>query len=105
MIVYMNEHFRDPNLTIAKIAESSGYSLSHFSKALKLYMGHSPISHLNRLRLSEARYLLHTTHLPFKEIALQCGFKNISTFTESFKQSIGILPKDYRKKYQTPNSY
>ncbi len=99
MIIYMNDNFHNPNLTIAEIAEISGYSLSHFSKAFKLYMGHTPIAHLNRLRLSEARYLLYTTQLPFKDIALKCGFKNVSTFTESFKQNLGLLPKDYRKRY------
>ncbi|OQA78876.1 MAG: HTH-type transcriptional activator RhaS [Tenericutes bacterium ADurb.Bin239] len=98
MILYMHEHFHEADLTINKIASLSGYSLTHFTKAFKLYMGHTPIAHLNKLRLSEAKFLLRGSKHSFKEIAIRCGFKNTSTFTESFKRNVGMLPKDYRKR-------
>lgn len=99
VILYMHEHFREQDLTVEKLAELSGYSPSHFSKAFKLYMNDTPVGHLIKLRLSESRYLLHSTNMTFNEIAHACGFRNVSTFTENFKRKIGMLPKEYRKMY------
>ena len=98
-IVYMFENYRDPNLTIVKLAEYSGYSVSYFSRAFKAYMNDSPVVHLNKLRLSEAKELFKNKELTLGEIATKVGYKNLSTFTEAFKSIVGMKPKKYRDKY------
>ena len=98
-IVYMFENYRDPELTIVKLAEYSGYSISYFSRAFKAYMNDSPVVHLNKLRLSEAKELFKNKELTLGEIAARVGYKNLSTFTEAFKSIVGMKPKKYRDKY------
>ena len=99
VIVYMFANYRDPELNVVKLAEYSGYSVSYFSRAFKAYMGDSPVVHLNKLRLSEAKELFKDKNLTLGEIAVRVGYKNLSTFTEAFKSIIGMKPKKYRDKY------
>ena len=100
IIIYMYEHYNDPNMTIESLAKSSDYSITYFTKAFKAYMHDSPIVHLNKLRISEAKSLmLSNPNLNFKDIAEKVGFSNLSTFTESFKRVTGYTPKDFKNKY------
>lgn len=99
VLIYMYENFRDPNLSVSQLAHISGYSDSYFSRSFKAYMGDVPVIHLNKLRLSEARALFFNKELKIAEIAHQVGFKNVSTFTEAFKNIIGYRPKEYRDKF------
>ena len=100
ILVYMYEHYKDPNLTIEGLAKMSDYSVTYFTKAFKAYMHDSPIVHLNKLRISEAKALLMSNpSMSFKEISERVGFVNLSTFTESFKRVTGFTPKDFKNKY------
>ena len=100
IIVYMYEHYNDPNMTIEQLAKLSGYSDTYFTKAFKAYMYDSPIVHLNKLRISEAKSLmLSNPNLNFKDIAEKVGFSNLPTFTESFKRVTGYSPKGFKNKY------
>ena len=99
IVYYMYRHYPDPNLTIAFLAKKSGYSLSHFSRVFKAFMHDSPVVHLNKLRLSEAKRLFFDKSLKIKDIAEMVGYRNASTFTEAFRVAMGMNPLDYRKKY------
>ena len=100
ILVYMYENYNDSNLTIENLANLSDYSVTYFTKAFKAYMHDSPIVHLNKLRISEAKALLiENPKISFKEISQKVGFTNLSTFTESFKRVTGYKPKDFKNKY------
>ena len=47
-------------------------------------------------RLEHGLSLLQTTHAPVSEIALDCGFKTPSHFSDAFRKRFGIKPKDIR---------
>lgn len=96
---YMWLHRSEEKTTIALIAKQSGYSLSYFTKAFKAYMHDTPIMHLNKLRISDAKSYMFFSNLPLKDIALKCGYKNFSTFTEAFKVVQRMTPSKYKKKY------
>ena len=96
---YMFDNSSDPNLTIEDVARLSGYSTAYFTKAFRAFMDDTPINHLNKIRLSKAKHLFFNKELTLSEIAKMSGFKNTSTFTESFKRIMKMYPKDYRKKY------
>ena len=99
ILLYIEDNYKDPELTIAKIAEYSGYSLAYFTKSFKKYMHDTPIMHLNKRRISDAKVLLKDNNLQLADIAKMVGYKNLSTFTEAFKRSMGLLPSEYRSKY------
>ena len=100
IIIYMYDHYKECDLTIEKLASLSGYSTTYFTKAFKAYMNDSPIVHLNKLRISEAKSLmLENKELKFKDISLMVGYDNLSTFTESFKRVTTLTPNEYKEKY------
>ena len=99
VIRFMYENFINPDLTIADLAALSGYSLSYFSRSFKAYMNEPPIVHLNKLRLSEAKRLFKDKELTLAKIAFRVGYRNLSTFTEAFKNINNCKPKKYRDKY------
>lgn len=99
MILYMYNHYMDPNLDISNLAEMSEYSLAYFTKAFKAYMNDTPIVHLNKLRISEAKALLLRGQTSFTEIYKRVGYRNLSSFTEAFKRITGYTPSDFRTKY------
>ena len=100
ILIYMYEHYKEKDLSIESLAKMSDYSITYFTKAFKAYMHDSPIVHLNKLRISEAKaLLLENPNMNFKEISEKVGFTNLSTFTESFKRVTGFTPKDFKNKY------
>ena len=99
VLLYIEENYQNPDLTIAGLAKYAGYSQAYFTKAFVSYMSDTPIMHLNKRRISDAKMLLQNEKLPLMEIAKKCGYKNLSTFTEAFKRVMGMLPSEYRKKY------
>ena len=95
--MFMNYH--NPDLTLTELADYCGYSVAYFSRVFKKFVGDSPITHLNKLRISEARSLMTNSKLSLSDIATLVGFNNLSTFTESFKTITGSKPKAFRTEY------
>lgn len=52
--------------------------------------------YLNHVRLSNAKKLLETTELSITEVALNCGFPNVSYFISCFRKSYGVTPLMYK---------
>lgn len=52
---------------------------------------------LQNTRLEHGLSLLQSTDIPIAEIALNCGFKTPSHFSDSFKKRFGIKPSEIRK--------
>ncbi|MEM9003785.1 MAG: AraC family transcriptional regulator [Cyanobacteria bacterium P01_F01_bin.86] len=52
---------------------------------------------LQNTRLEHGLSLLQSTDIPISEIALNCGFKAPSHFSDSFRKRFGIKPSEIRK--------
>ena len=52
---------------------------------------------LQNTRLEHGLSLLQSTPIPISEIALNCGFKTPSHFSDSFRKRFGIKPSEIRK--------
>lgn len=98
-IIYMTDNYTRHDLTIKEIADYSSYAYTYFTKVFCQFMAETPISYLNKLRLSKAKELMKNEDLSLQEIAKLSGFKTASKFTESFKRNTGISPKEYKKQY------
>ncbi|MBW8009497.1 AraC family transcriptional regulator [Lactobacillus helveticus] len=60
----------------------------------------SPRSFLKQLRINEAKKKLRNTEASIGQIAKEVGFLNQFNFTRSFKNSLELSPKNYRKIYK-----
>lgn len=48
-------------------------------------------------RMNKAKSLLKHTDLRIQEIAIQCGYQNVSHFMRQFKEKCGMTAMQYRK--------
>ena len=81
---------------VARLVELSGVGSAHMSRVLKSYTGQTPTEWVNALRLRRAATLLLTTSQDIAEIALDCGFENLSYFYRRFGQAYGRPPRAFR---------
>lgn len=97
IISYMEEHYAEP-ITLLQLADTIPCNSQYLCRFFKEIAGETPIQHLIGYRLERACTLLLQTSEPITEIALDCGFDNISYFVRKFKAIKGCTPKEYREK-------
>ena len=92
---YIENHYAE-NLTIKEMAETCGFSQSHFMKFFKSSFGTSFVSYLKEYRLTKAARLLVSSSGSVLTIAQETGFDNLSYFNRSFKKMYGVTPRQFR---------
>ena len=94
---YMEGHFCS-SISVAELAQMSGYSQRQFSRLFKEAYGVSPNAYITNLRIQKAQQLLQNTQLPIGEIAWNCGFEDQNYFSRMFRQTAGVTPSAYRNR-------
>jgi YesN/AraC family two-component response regulator len=98
-VAYIHQHYDEPlNRTV--LANYVGVSPSYFSRCFHQEMGIPYREYLNRYRINRARILLSQGAGNVTDVAYQVGFRNISYFSQVFRQVIGVSPQSYRKSMQ-----
>ena len=93
---YLEENYTE-NITAETMAAVSNYSVSHFSKLFKQMTGESLTQYLKNYRLETAANRLTNESTKVSEIALSCGFSNLSYFSRAFYQKYRMTPSEFRK--------
>jgi len=84
------------SLGLGEIARSLGISPSHLRARFRASCGVSIGRHLRQLRLEQACGLLRLGPQRVSEIAEQCGFSSIYSFSRAFRSAYGVSPLAYR---------
>lgn len=95
-VLCMRTEFRDPEMTVAALAEKCGVSEVHFRRLFKEAYGISPLRQINLLRIQLAEELLEGGYDAIGEIAEKAGFRDQRYFSTCFKKETGITPSEYR---------
>lgn len=95
---YIKKNYSN-NFSIADLAKACGYSDTYLMKLFKKYTGMTCVDYINSFRLNEAGQLLMSTNDQIIDIAIGCGYSNISYFNKLFKETYGMTPKEFRKEY------
>lgn len=88
----------------AEIAAALGMSSSAFSRFFKSAMGQTFVNFVNILRVNEACRLL-TGSRPITDIAMECGYQNLSNFNRQFLALRGINPTEYRRQMKRRDNH
>jgi AraC-like DNA-binding protein len=99
MVMRVNQlaHQSNQPLGLKEIARALGISQSHLRARVRASCGVSIGRHLRRLRLERASGLLRLTPNRVSEIAEQCGFNSIYSFSRAFHAAFGQPPVAYRQ--------
>jgi AraC-like DNA-binding protein len=92
---YIQQNFKE-EITLQQVASISGLQLHSFCRFFKALTHRTFSDFLNEVRIGFAKKLLQQSDLPITQIALECGYTNISYFNRSFKKINNITPKEYR---------
>lgn len=93
---YISENISAP-LSLDELAARANMSRSYFSTTFKRLNGVSPWEYIMIKRVETALGLLENTPMSIIEIAIGCGFNNISNFNRAFRKITGKTPTSYRK--------
>lgn len=99
MLKYIDKNFQE-ELTLEKIADVAHVSISECTRTFKDFTNYSPYEYLLQYRIREAANLILADDDKIEIIAIQTGFKDVSSFIQAFKKRVGKTPLQYRKKYQ-----
>lgn len=83
-------------LSLEKLAQAAFVSKSQCLRCFKKALQTTPYKYLNEFRLMKACELLRGSALSIAAIAEAVGFKQQSHFGESFKEKMGVTPRQYR---------
>lgn len=81
-------------------ADQLAVSVKYLSETLKSVTGKTAKEILVELRLSQAKLYLTTSDLTISEIAYALSYGSPASFSKSFRQEIGLSPKEYRETHR-----
>jgi AraC-like DNA-binding protein len=93
---FVDENYRDRNLSLDLIAGELKYSVSHVSAVFRETFGETIKNYITGLRLSRAKELLASTESAISKVSALVGYDNVGSFNKIFKAYIGETPKEYR---------
>lgn len=95
---YMEKNY-NKTITVAEMAGIGNMSPRNMIRRFEQATGNSPLEYLQRFRIENAKKMLESRNDGIEQIALKCGYEDISFFRKVFKRHVGMTPRDYKDKY------
>jgi PAS domain S-box-containing protein len=92
--------YLDPNLSLKDVADRLATNTKYLSQVVNNHSGKNFQHFINNYRVAEAKKQImdaNNNNLTLYGIALECGFKNKSTFYKVFKEITGQTPREFQK--------
>jgi transcriptional regulator GlxA family with amidase domain len=96
--VAVMEEAVEERLRMADLPVRLGVSADKLERAFRSEVGVAPGVYYRRLRLRRAADLLAHSSLRVREVALACGFANMSSFARAFREFEGCSPRATRRR-------
>ena len=93
---YIEIHYQE-KIELKELARTAGMSSKYFCHFFSEMTGRTPIDYVNYYRVERACCLLAGTQYSITEVAMLCGFNDVSYFTRIFKKYKGRSPRQYLK--------
>jgi len=98
LIHAIENNIADPDFTVNSLESTMGMSHSNFYRKIKSLTGQSGKDILLNMRMKRARQILtDNPGIRISEVAYMVGFSNPKYFSQSFRESYGVLPSDIGK--------
>ena len=100
VIRIIEEEMHDPAFGVESLSSRLGISRVHLNRKLKERLDTSPGTLIRYVRLKQAATMLARDGLSVSEAARKTGFTATTYFSSCFRESFGMTPKEFVKKYR-----
>lgn len=94
---YIQDHFREPGLTLPDVAAAAGLSPAHFSHVFRQETGEMFTHFVQRQRITESKRLLEQTERSITQICFASGFNSLTHFNRVFRRFEHCSPSSFRQ--------
>lgn len=100
-IVHLMKQYAKENLygipSLSEFAVTHQKNAQYIGRLFKNEVGISFNQYCNNVRLEKAASILSRSNEKIINIAIDCGFQNVSYFNRLFQEKFGVSPSEYRK--------
>ncbi len=89
--------YPNSGLTLGSLAREAGLSAFHFLRTFESLTGLTPHQYVLRARLRDTATRLAVEPAKVLDIALDCGFGDVSNFNRAFRTEFGVSPRVFRE--------
>lgn len=100
MISYINENYKNKNLSLSMISNELGVTPQYLSRQINKYMDTTFVHFLNMMRIESATYLIKNTDKLMYEIADDIGYSSQHYFSKAFKKIRKVSPINYQMEFK-----
>ena len=86
---------------VAAMMHMTGLPERSFVRRFSKATGMSPLEHVHRLRIEEAKQVLETGDAPVEAVAAEVGYQDASFFGSLFRRRVGMTPAQYRRRFSS----
>jgi transcriptional regulator GlxA family with amidase domain len=95
---YMEKNY-NKTITMTEMAGISNMSSRNLIRRFEQATSNTPLEYLQRFRIENAKKMLETRNDGIEQIAMKCGYEDMSFFRKVFKRHVGMTPREYKDKY------
>ena len=88
------------SFTLDQMAQEAGLSPYHFLRTFQRLTGVTPHQYVLRARLRQAALRLVASRDKIVDVALDCGFGDLSNFNRAFRAEFKLSPRAYRLRWR-----
>lgn len=96
---YMQTHYKE-KLSLKELGQTFHMSPKYFSVFFQKHFSRNLTDYLTSIRIECAKKMLVESDADMELISQQAGFSSSSYFIRTFRESLGLTPGQYRKKYR-----
>lgn len=86
-------------LSVESIAAQYALSRRNFDRRFIKATGNTPLEYQQRLKVEVAKKMFETSRRSVKEVMFETGYSDARAFREVFRKITGLLPLEYRSRY------
>jgi transcriptional regulator GlxA family with amidase domain len=90
------------DISMSALARAVSISERTLARRFTAAVGQTPLGYLQAVRLQAARALLEVGDMTVQSVALQVGYSDVSSFSRLFRDSVGMSPGSYRRRFHLP---
>jgi len=92
---YINNNL-DSELDLTRLAEVSNFSIFHFHRITRAFLGEPLGCYITRVRMETAAKFLRYSRLSIQDISFSIGYETPSSLSKTFRQFYNVSPTEYR---------